>query len=197
MGLLNAITRTLLRRPAGAAITASKVQISTVDPARFRLGPGERLDRLGEGLDLTLSFSCMRSEEGAHTVEVRIVDQGLDMQAVVEVSDQRLLVYLGNYFVVPERLQRADLATACIAAIRQAAQLAVFGEVRADQRTVLEGYFVGPGKAWALAMCDGRLPTKGSPAECSLMLLREAEERLALLVPPVSRLWPSAAACGA
>lgn len=193
MKLLDVISRTLFRRPAAAPTSGSKVQIRTVDQARFRLAPGERRDRLGDGLELTLSFSCMRSEEGTHSVEVRIRDEGLDVQSVVEVNDHRVLVYLGNYFVVPERLQRAGLATACVAAIRQAAQLAVFGQVRHDQRMVLEGYFVGSGEAWALALCGGQLPTKACPAEVRLERLRAVEARLTLLEPPIAHLWTGAA----
>lgn len=135
-------------------------------------------------LEIALLLSSMRVEHGVSTMEIRIRDHGLLIDSVVEGSEGQVLIYLGNYFIVPSELRRMGLATACVAAVRQAFQIAAFGRAMRDQTAVLEGYFVGPGQSWALAMCDGKLPTKARPASVNLQRLHEAEAKLELLMPP-------------
>lgn len=162
---------------------APAIEIRTFSPARFRFNNQQRCD--ADALELTLALSSMRVEHGIRTMEVRLRDYGLLINSVVEGDESRVLVYLGNYFIVPPELRRTGLATASIAAIRQAFQIAAFGRMRPHQKTVLEGYFVGPGQDWALAMCAGKLPTKSCPAAVDLQRLHAVEARLQLLTPPL------------
>lgn len=129
----------------------------------------------------------MRVEHGVSTMEIRIRDYGLLIDSVVEGNEGQLSIYLGNYFIVPSDLRRVGLATACIAAVRQAFQIAAFGRAMPNQATVLEGYFVGPGQGWALSMCDGRLPTKARPASANLQRLHAAGANLELLELPTEQ----------
>lgn len=69
----------------------------------------------------------MRAGQGVSTMEIRIRDDGLLIDSVVEGNESQILIYLGNYFIVPSEMRRIGLATARIAAIRQAFQIAAFG----------------------------------------------------------------------
>lgn len=181
---VEALWRRLSGRASGTAlpVAGAQVDIRKFGPARFQLRNQLGPDR--SPLELTLQLSSMRVERGLSTMEIRIRDHGLTIDSVVEGNEGKMLVYLGNYFIVPAELRRVGLAAACVAAIRQAFQIAAFGRILPDQITVLEGYFVGPGHGWALAMCDGKLPTKARPATVNLHRLQAAEETMELLMPP-------------
>jgi hypothetical protein len=159
----------------------SEVDVRTFSAARFLL---DRRPLQADTLEIALSPFSMRIEGSISTAEIRVRGHGLQIDSVLEGDGHRLLIYLGNYFIVPPELRRAGVATACIAAVRQAFQKAAFDQLRPDQKTVLEGYFVGPGEHWALAMCDGKLPTKACPAEVNLGRLQAAESKLTWLTQP-------------
>lgn len=162
-------------------LAASQVEIREFSAARFLLD--SRPPRTAP-LEIALSRFSMRVEGGISTAEIQIRSHGLQIDSVVEGDERRLLVYLGNYFIVPPELRRAGVATACIAAVRQAFQIAAFDQLWPDQKTVLEGYFIGPGEHWALAMCNGKLPTKACAAEVNLGRLQTAESKLRWLTQP-------------
>jgi len=164
-------------RPFGAA---SQVDIRAFSAARF-LQDIRPLQ--ADPLEVALSPFSMLVEGGISTADIRVRGHGLWIDSAVEGDERRLLVYLGNHFFVPSELRRAGVATACIAAVRQTFQIAAFDQVRPDQKTVLEGLFVGAGERWALAMCDGKLQTKACPAEVDLGRLQAAGSKLKWLTP--------------
>lgn len=97
--------------------------------------------------------------------ELVIDAHGVLVRAVADAQHQRLTVYLGNYFWVPEHLKRKGLGIALISAIVDTFHMAAFGAPHSDKRVFLEGYFVNEGALFAKAICAGISPSKSQPAE--------------------------------
>lgn len=187
-GVVRLAQRLIPGQPAPSRVgrAAGQVDLRLFSPAKFVV---RDLPHRSEPLELTLDLLSMRLQDGRACTEIHIHDHGLRIEAVLDGQDDSLVVYLGNYFIVPPELRRAGVATACIAAMRQAFQLAAYGELRPEQPAVLEGYFVDRGVDWALSMCAGVLPTKAVPALIAPARLSAGEHRLQMLVPPIPQLY--------
>ena len=151
------------------------------DAASFTwCGPGQRLP-------ITVQLCSLRIENGIATAHMKVLDHGLEIACVLEGSETRATLYLGNSFIVPPGMRRRGLASAVLLACMRSFQHASFGRVLQAQTVRLEGYFVGDGAQFALAMCNGVQPTKASPALMDMGRLARSAGHLVMDRPPVPR----------
>jgi hypothetical protein len=140
-----------------------------------------------QDLSLTIQLGSLTLEGGWATVEMRIFDHGLKIVCIMEGTASDALLYLGNWFIVPPQLRRRGLARAALLACIQTFQHAAFGRAIDTQRVRLEGTFVGDGKAFSRAACNGIQPTNASPEYLDKAWLKLAEESLRMDFPPRRR----------
>ena len=137
-------------------------------------------------LQLTIQLSGMRYENGTASVELQVLDHGLQIACVLEGSETDANLYLGNWFIVPPQLRRRGLASAVLLACLQTFQQAAFGRQLSTQRVRLEGYFVDEGAAFSRAACHGIQPTKARPALMDLERMKRSAQKLQMDTPPRS-----------
>lgn len=128
------------------------------DAASFTwCGPGQKLP-------ITVQFCSLRFEGGISTASLEVLDHGLEIACTLDGSETHATLYLGNSFIVPPGPRRRGLASAVLLACTRSFQHASFGRVLAVQQIRLQGYFVGDGARFALAVCNGVQPNEGKPS---------------------------------
>ena len=170
---LRRLARRMLQQPSGP--TAAIRTVAFFSPAEFEWeGPSGPLR-------FTIAAEAMRRTGPRREMELSIIGHGVKIIAVLDGTPDAMLIYLGNYFMVPEHLKRLGLATSCLATLREVFQVVSFGAALADQPTSLEGFFVGEGVHYAKGVCAGHQPMKGAPAQMNLDRLVAARRRVTVV----------------
>lgn len=138
-----------------------------------------------ESIHFQIEFSSIkRDAHGEFSAEMNVDHAGIRVGSVATLAGGILVIYLGNYFFVPEQMKRRGLATGLLAALVDSFQIAALEATVEDMPVFLEGYFINEGVLFAAALCDGICPTKTTPGCISPSRLNRARKNLMILSRP-------------
>lgn len=171
-----------LRKVLGSATSSRPPSFWEVSPAKYAW------HQIGcEPIHFQIEFSSVKRDSyGEFSAEMKIDHAGIRVGSVATYAGVgSLVIYLGNFFYVPEQLKRHGLATCLVTALADCFQIAALGTIAPDMPVALEGFFVNEGVLFATALCNGTCPTKGGPVRINQSRLNRARSNLTLLASPM------------